>query len=567
MISVLQHPAVILILAGVVLPFIRDGVRGSVMLAAPLIALGLVWTLPDGVSLALPFFGMELEPIKTDKLSRLFGTVFTIMGFAGGLYALSQSRVQELIAAYVYMGFSLAVIFAGDLVTVFVFWELMALASVMVIFAGGTERTQRAGMRYLLIHLLGGVILMAGIAGEVSGTGTVAFRSMLPDTFPRALILFGFLLNTGAPPFSSWVPDTYPEASYSGMVFLSAFTTKTAVYVLARGFPGSEILIFVGLFMVFYGIIYGLCENNARKMLGYSIVNQVGFMVTGIGIGTELAVNGAVAHAFAHIIYKALLIMSVGSVFLMTGKRKFTDYGGLARTMPLTTVCCIVGGLSISAFPITSGFIAKAMTSDAALHENLVWVWYLLAAGTAGVFLDVAIKLQYFVFFGKDSGLRPAEPPLHMRLAMIFFAVLCVGIGVFPNLLYKLLPFAQDFQPYTGAHVVGQAQLLLFSGLAFFLWLRFYGWHLVEALTLDLDWFYRSWGKRIGKELVINAGLVRDSIITNLTNGGRASVNALRHFHGPGGVLAGGHPTGRMVFWAVAMLAAYLLLDYLIGVR
>jgi multicomponent Na+:H+ antiporter subunit D len=567
MTSVLQHPAIILILAGLILPFVRGSVRGSVMLAAPLIALGLVWSLPDGVSLAMPFFGMDLEPIKTDKLSRLFGTVFTIMGFAGGLYALSQSRVQELAAAYVYMGFSLGVVFAGDLITVFVFWELMALASVMVIFAGGTDSARRAGMRYLLIHLLGGVILMAGIAGEVAQTGSVAFRSMLPDTFPRALILFGFLLNTGAPPFSSWVPDSYPEASYTGMVFLSAFTTKTAVYVLARGFPGAEILIFVGLFMIFYGILYGLCENNARKMLGYSIVNQVGFMVTGIGIGTELAVNGAVAHAFAHIIYKALLIMSVGSVFLMTGKRKFTEYGGLARTMPLTTICCIIGGLSISAFPLTSGFVAKAMMSDAAVHEGLVWVWYLLAAGTAGVFLDVGIKLQYFIFFGKDSGLRPPEPPLHMRLSMIFFAVLCIGIGVFPSLFYQLLPFTQDYQPYTGAHVIGQAQLLLFSGLAFFLWLRFYGWHLVETLTLDLDWLYRNWGTRIAKELIVNAALARDSVITDLSNGGRATLNAVRHFHGPSGVLAGNHPTGRMVFWAVAMLAAYLLLDYIIGVQ
>ena len=565
MTSVLQHPAIILILAGVLLPFVRGGVRGAVMLAAPLIALGLVWTLPDGISLAVPFFGMELAPIKTDTLSRLFGTVFTIMGFAGGLYALSQSRVQELTAAYVYMGFSLGVVFAGDLVTVFVFWELMALASGMVIFAGGTESARRAGMRYLLIHLLGGVILMAGIAGEVAETGVVAFRSMLPDTFPRALILFGFLLNTGAPPFSSWVPDSYPEASYTGMVFLSAFTTKTAVYVLARGFPGAEILIFVGLFMIFYGIIYGLCENNARKMLGYSIVNQVGFMVTGIGIGTELALNGAVAHAFAHIIYKALLIMSVGSVFLMTGKRKFTEYGGLARSMPLTTICCIIGGLSISAFPLTSGFVAKAMMSDAALHEGLIWVWYLMAAGTAGVFLDVGIKLQYFVFFGKDSGQRPPEPPIHMRLAMIFFAALCIGIGVFPSLFYQLLPFATDYQPYTGAHVIGQAQLLLFSGLAFFLWLRFYGWHLVESLTLDLDWVYRRWGKRISTELVENAGLARDSIITDLANGGRKVVETVRHFHGPGGVLARNHPTGRMVFWAVAMLAAYLLLDYVIG--
>ncbi len=564
MTSVLQHPALILILAGILLPFLRGGARGAVMLAAPVIALALVWILPGGVSLAVPFFGMDLEPIKADKMSRLFGTVFTIMGFAGGLYALTQEKVQELTAAYIYMGFSLGVVFAGDLITVFVFWELMALASVMVIFSSETESARRAGMRYLLVHLLGGVILMAGIAGEVTATGDVGFRSMLPDTLPRALILFGFLLNTGAPPFSSWVPDSYPEASYSGMVFLSAFTTKTAVYVLARGFPGAEILIFVGLFMIFYGIIYGLCENNARKMLGYSIVNQVGFMVTGIGIGTDLAVNGAVAHAFAHIIYKALLIMSVGSVFLMTGKRKFTEYGGLARTMPLTTICCIIGGLSISAFPLTSGFVAKAMMSEAALHEHLTWVWYLLAAGTAGVFLDVGIKLQYFVFFGKDSGLRPPEPPLHMRLAMVLFAILCVAIGVLPGVFYQLLPYAQDYQPYTGAHVIGQAQLLLFSGLAFFLWLRFKGWQLVEALTLDLDWFYRVWGKGMARELVVNAGLARDSIIQDFLNGARATINAVRHFHGPSGVLARSHPTGRMVFWAVAMLAAYLLLDYLL---
>ena len=415
MTEVLQHPSLVLILAGVLLPFAHGAVRSVLMLAAPALAVWLVWMLPDGVALSVPFFGYTLEPIKADAMSRLFGTVFAIMGFAGGLYALGQKRVLELAAAYIYMGFSMGVVFAGDLITVLVFWELMAVASVTVIFAAGTESSRRAGIRYLMVHLLGGVILMAGVAGEIADTGAVAFTSMLPDSLPRALILLGFVINTGAPPFSSWVPDSYPEASYTGMVFLSAFTTKTAVYVLARGFPGAEVLIFVGLFMIFYGILYGLCENNARKMLGYSIVNQVGFMVTGIGIGTELAVNGAVAHAFAHIIYKALLIMATGSVFFVTGKKKFTDYGGLARTMPLTTVCCIIGGLSISAFPLTSGFVAKAMMSEAAYQQGLTWVWYLLAAGTAGVFLDVGIKLQYFVFFGKDSGQRPPEPPLHMR--------------------------------------------------------------------------------------------------------------------------------------------------------
>jgi len=349
----------------------------------------------------------------------------------------------------------------------------------------------------------------------------------------------------------------------SSMVFLSAFTTKTAVYVLARGFPGAEILIFVGLFMIFYGIIYGLCENNARKMLGYSIVNQVGFMVTAIGIGTNLAINGAAAHAFAHIIYKALLIMATGSVFYMTGKRKFTEYGGLFRTMPLTAVCCMIGGLAISAFPFTSGFVAKAMTSEASYLAEYYWVWYLLAAGTAGVFLDVGIKLQYFVFFGRDSGLRPPEPPLHMKSAMVFFAVLCVGIGLVPQLFYQLLPFEQDYSPNTPDHIVTQFQILLFSGAAFFLFLKYYGWKLVESLTLDLDWFYRVWGYNLMVSLAKNAGSARDSIIEDFSRGAQALVNAIHYRHGPSGIFARTMPTGLMAFWAIVMLAVYLVIDFI----
>lgn len=560
--SLLFHPALPILIGAFLILKLSGTARSIVLLAAPLVSLAFIWMTADGVILAIPYMEWTLEPFKADKLSRLFATVFAIMAFAGNLYALKQEKVLELFAANVYIAFSLGVVFAGDLITVFVFWEMMALASSTVIFSAGTDTARAAGMRYMMVHLLGGVVLMAGIAGEVSATGSIAFTSMLPDTLPRALILAGFLLNTGAPPFSAWVPDSYPEASYSGMVFLSAFTTKTAVYVLARGFPGAEILIFIGLFMIFYGIIYGLCENNARKMLGYSIVNQVGFMVTAIGIGSAMAINGAVAHAFAHIIYKALLIMATGSVFYVTGKRKFTEYGGLFRTMPLTAICCIIGGLSISAFPFTSGFVAKAMTSEAAYLGQYYWVWYLLAAGTAGVFLDVGIKLQYFVFFGKDSGLRPPEPPLHMRTAMVFFAVLCVGIGLVPQTFYQLLPYQLDYEPNTPDHIVTQFQILLFSGAAFFLFLKYYGWHLVESLTLDLDWFYRVWGRKIAVTFTQNSGSARDSIIDDLSKGASATIDRIHHRHGPDGILARTMPTGRMVFWAIVMLALYLLVDF-----
>jgi multicomponent Na+:H+ antiporter subunit D len=384
---------------------------------------------------------------------------------------------------------------------------------------------------------------------------------MTLDSVPRWLILAGFLINVAAPPFSSWLTDAYVESSWSGMVFLSAFTTKTAVYVLLRGFPGTELLIYLGLFMVFYGIVYAILENDMRRILAYSIVNQVGFMVTGAGIGTEMALNGAAAHAFAHIIYKALLLMSAGSVLYMTGKRKCTDLGGLFRTMPLTAVCGIVGALSISAFPLTSGFVSKSMISDAAAIAGLEVVWYLLAAASAGVFLHAGVKFPWFVFFQKDSGLRPTDPPWNMRAAMLLFAGLCIGIGILPGPLYAMLPFKVDFVPYTGSHVVFQLQLLLFSGLAFFLML---GWlRRTLTITLDIDWLYRRLGVMVVRQLDQWVDALCSGLAQAAGYAGRVAIEWTHRHHGPNGILARTWPTGLMAFWATIVLAAYLILSYL----
>jgi multicomponent Na+:H+ antiporter subunit D len=298
------------------------------------------------------------------------------------------------------------------------------------------------------------------------------------------------LVNAGAPPFSAWLPDAYPEASWSGTVFLSAFTTKTAVYTLIRGFPGNDILIWIGLFMVFYGIVYALLENDMRRILAYSIVNQVGFMVAGIGIGTEMALNGAAAHAFTHIIYKALLLMSAGAVLVQTGRSKCSELGGLFHSMPLTTVCACIGALAISSFPLTSGFVSKSMVTQAAADGHILWVWLLMTAASAGVFLHAGIKFPWFVFFQKDSGLRPSEPAISMRLAMLILSALCIGMGIWPELLYQLLPFEVNYVPYTAGHVIAQLQLLLFSGLAFFVLLGYL--KRTPTITLDTDWFWRK---------------------------------------------------------------------------
>jgi multicomponent Na+:H+ antiporter subunit D len=417
-------------------------------------------------------------------------------------------------------------------------------------------------MRYFLIHVFGGTLLLIGILSHIVDTGSTAFTAMAPNTFGTIFILMGFLINAAAPPLSAWLSDAYPEASFSGAVFLSAFTTKAAVYVLLRGFPGSEVLIFIGVFMIFYGIIYALLENDMRRILAYSIVNQVGFMVTGVGIGTEMALNGVAAHAFTHIIYKGLLLMSAGSVLYMTGRRKCTDLGGLFQSMPLTAICSIIGALSISSFPLTSGFISKSMISQAAADESLTLVWFMLMAASAGVFLHAGIKFPWFVFFQKDSGLRPSDPPWSMRLAMILFASICIGLGVWPEYLYAMLPYEVTYVPYTVTHVVQMLQLLLFSGFAFFIMLPLMKRTL--TITLDFDWTYRRFLALLLRRMFTIIwkidGALRQAFLSKLDSG--LSYLARRNV-GASSLLSRDHPAGSMVIWVTVLLAIYLLMSFI----
>ena len=552
------QPAVVLFVAALLLPWLRGSAiaRGLVLLLAPLAALALIWTLPDGNVLSFEYLGLPLVPLRVDPLARLFATIFAIMAFAGSLYALNQRSTTELAAACVYSGSAIGVALAGDLITLLVFWELMALASTAIIWSQRSPASSRAAFRYLMIHLLGGTILTVGIVGHVLKTGAVSFNTM-PDGAASLTIMAGFLLNAAAWPISAWLPDAYPEASWSGMVFLSAFTTKAAVYALLRGFPGAEILVAVGLVMIFYGIIYALLENDMRRILAYSIVNQVGFMVVGIGIGTELSLNGAAAHAFAHIIYKALLLMSAGSVLLMTGRRKCSELGGLFQSMPLTTICGIIGALSISAFPLTSGFVSKSMINQAAGDQGFAIAWLLLTAGSAGVFLHAGIKFLWFVFFQKDSGLRPPDPPWNMRAAMILFSALCLLIGVFPAPLYAILPFPVNYAPYTAPHVLEMLQLLLFSGLAFFVLLPLM--KRTETISLDTDWIYRRLLPAIIRVVARVAGPIDAAVRRGTTTTVWRLTGQLSRHTGPAGAVARTLTAGNMVLWVILMLVGYLV--------
>jgi multicomponent Na+:H+ antiporter subunit D len=556
-------PALILLLGAILIGPARGAWRTLVVLGAPLLTLAAIWQVPDGVVTTVTFLEYPIEPVEGSPVRRLFATIFAIMAFAGGLFAYRQARWYELAAAFAYAAGAVGVSFAGDLVSLFLFWELMALFSTVIVWSGGTPEARAAGIRYAIMHLLGGVILKVGIEGVYVHTGSLDVRPMLATNFDTWVVLIGILINAAAPPISAWLSDAYPRSSPTGSVFLSAFTTKTAVLALILLFPGEPVLVAVGLYMVMYGIIYALLENDIRRILAFSIVNQVGFMVCAVGIGTQMAINGAAAHAFAHIIYKALLFMSAGVVVYRTGLNKCTEVGGLFRTMPLTAVCGIIGALAISGFPLTSGFTTKTLISQAAADEGLVAVYFLLAAASAGVFLHAGIKFPWFVFFQRDSGLRPKDAPWNMAVAMVFFSVLCILFGVAPQLLYPFLPYPVDYQAYAPGKVVFYLQLLLFSGLAFFLLLPMM--KRTNTLTLDTDWLWRIGLNRVWvavESLLGRAGAWLAEIRQRLL--GRMSATAQRYFGGsPRGVFAQAWPIGTTAIWIAVLLTAYVVFYYI----
>ena len=483
------------------IPLFKGKVKQGYMLAVSLLAFFAVVVMPYGTYGVYEFLNWKLTFGEVDKLSKVFAYIFTIMGVIGVIYSIHVKNDGEHFAAFYYVGGSLGVTFAGDFLTLFLFWEMMAFSSVFLVWFRKSPASIDSGFRYLLWHVAGGLILLAGIIIQYSASGDlsiqyVPFHGWWPtdlQSLASFLIVIGFIVNAAVPPFGAWLPDAYPAATVTGAVFMSAFTTKTAVYALIRVCAGSEMLIVLGVVMAIYGVVYAVLENDARRLLAYHIISQVGYMVAGVGLGTPLAINGVVAHAFCHILYKSLLFMGTGSVLYVTGISKLTDLGGLYKTMPRTMIYTVIGGLSISAFPLFSGFVSKSMTVTAFGEAHLTWAFMALMLASAGTFLHTGLKVPYFIWFGKDQGIKAKEPPWNMELAMIIGSLFCIGLGVFYKPLYALLPYSVHFEPYTAYHTWETFQVLLFTQLGFFLLLKKL-W-CKNTISLDTDWFPRKSAK------------------------------------------------------------------------
>lgn len=557
------HPALVFLIGALAVAVTPRLPRKLLALLTPVLGLLCLLSYDRGEFFNLGLFDYSLTVMRVDQLSLLFGYLFHIAAFIGVIFALhDDDRVQQ-VSSLLYAGAALLAVFAGDLITLFVAWEFLAVSSVFLVWARRTDESFRSGMRYLIWNVLSGVILLAGVLLYSRATGSVAFEEMELGSLGTWAIFIAFGIKCGWPLLHTWITDAYPASTPTGTVFLSAFTTKTAVYALARGFPGADPLIYIGAAMTFFPIFYAVIENDLRRVLSYSMINQIGFMVVGIGLGTELAINGAVSHAFNDVIFKGLLFMSMGAVLHVTGKVKGSELGGLYKTMPKTTVLCIVGALSISAFPLFSGFVSKSMVMSAALEQGYDWLWFLLLFASAGVLEHAGIKIPYFAFFAHDSGIRVKEPPRNMLFAMTIAALLCIFNGCYPAVLYSLLPYTVDYVPYTVTHCVVQVQLLFFAALAVVVLIRS-GVYPPElrAANLDGEWIDRKLAPVIFSRVGAAALTVWTIVIALCRAAVDVAISLARELMGPRAALARTLPIGVSALFAAIMLAVYLLVYY-----
>lgn len=505
------HPGLLLIAAGLLMFILPQKARGQVAIAASAAALAAMILLGENAELNYRFTAeLTLQLLCVDKLSWAFGLIFCVIAVIASIYSLGdRKRLREgqgtdrqgcceRAAALIYAGCSISVVFAGDWISLICFWEGMAIASCYLVFAGGSRKAVRASYRYLVMHLFGGNLLLAGAMFIMIRQG-MELHTLTGGNGPGYwLVLLGVCINAGIPPFHTWIADAYPESTPSGTVYMGSYTTKAAIYALIRLFAGTEWLVLVGAVMAVFAACMALIENDLRRLLSYHIVSQLGMMAAALGTGEAAGIDGATLHAAFNILYKGVLLMGAGAVMTATGKTKITQLGGLGRKMPVTSVCFLMASLSIAGMPFLNGFASKALIMEA-LHDFPLAYWLVMLAGV-GTWLSITLKINYFVFFGKKfveemhRGHQPADfckkVPAAMEIAMILGTVLCVVTGLMPEPFYEMMPNGTLVHPFTAEHIFEYIGLFIGATVPFVLLLPKMAPH--DLLSLDFDWVYRK---------------------------------------------------------------------------
>lgn len=455
------HPGLIMIAMGLLVMALPERLRRPAYIAAPLLALACSLQLNESSEMVYRISSkLSIDMISFDRLSLIFMTAFCIVSLIAAIYSAGSNNRFEMGFALMYAGSNMGVVLSGDVLSLIIFWELSAIASCYVVYARRTRKSTRAAFRYILVHGFGGNMLLVGIISYIAKYGMDITNITGAQDFTFWMIFIGVAVNAAVPPLNSWMPDAYPESTIGGTIYLASFTTKSAIYVMIRFFAGTEWLVYVGAFMAIYGILMALLENDLRRLFCYHIISQLGYIVASLAMGPGYGIDGAAAHTFNNIMYKGTLLMCAGAVLYATGRRKISELGGLGRQMPLTAVCFLIASFAISGMPFLNGFASKALVMHAVSEGGYELVSFLLTTASVGTWMSIALKINYFVFFGKPVSGKPfpAEElksvPVNMKIGMVLGAAACTVTGVMPKLVYNLTPSMTDGHPFTVEHIV-----------------------------------------------------------------------------------------------------------------
>lgn len=489
------HPGIIMILFGILVMLLPRGFRKPLSIIAPVTAAWgfLQMTADSSLPYELtPYIKMEF--IHLDSLAWTFMLVFCIIAILNGIYGIGIQHRYECGMSMVYAGSVMGVILAGDCISLIIFWEISAFASMYVVYCKHDRASARASFRYILVHAFGGNMLLAGLIIYMfhyeNSLGHLSDCIGEPCFW---LIAIGIAVNAAIPPLHAWLPDAYPESTATGTVYLSSFTTKAAIYLMLRMMSGMTDLVWIGAIVAIYGACMAIMENGIRRLLAYHIVSQLGMMIAAAGVGGAIGIDAATAHAFTNILFKGVLMMGAGAVIYATGRSNITELGGLAKKMPVTAGCFLISSLAIAGLPGLSGFVSKALIMDAVHEAGYTVPALLLTAGGVGTLLSITLKINYYVFFGPCDDEKASEVekkvPFSMNLAMVLGTAATVAIGIFPDKFYALMPYKTIVEPYHMGHVLEYVAIFIGGSIPFFLYLKKMKPH--DEVTVDFDWFYR----------------------------------------------------------------------------
>lgn len=465
-------PAAIFFIGALLIPLFKGTVKKIFILIVPLVSILHMFSIGQYVGWRHEFLDFELILIYADRLSLFMGSIFVIMALLVTIYNLNLKKDSDHMVSFIYMGCALGVVFAGDLFTFIIFWKILPVASVILIFLKRDEKSLNAGYRYFLMHIIGSSILLAGIIANYMHTGSISMNIMGASFYELIpmIIIIGIGFKAAFIPVHTWLPDSYPSAHFGTSVILSVFSTKVAIYALARLVPGAEVLAYMGALMAIYGVTFALIQNDIRKSLSYIIISSVGFMVAGIGIGTPLSIDGGLLHSVNSMLYMSLLFMSAGAIIYQINKQKFTELGSVSKLMPITTICTIIALLSLAGMPLFNGFISKSIIYEAAYFNEIIYLTLKISSFATFLFI---FKFIYFVFLRHKWDLNPHDERKAfdsishtMAIPMIFIAFLCILIGIYPNIITNYLPNYSEFK-FSFDKMMGSFYILTMGGIAF----------------------------------------------------------------------------------------------------